>query len=150
MGLDYPGNLRFKCVKCGLCCGDTAEKTRHVLLMKKEAVSIASSIKRPISDFAVEVEGKAPYVYEMKKTVEAGRCCFLVENRCTIYSMRPVICRFYPFGLETNRNRKMFYFTNECPGIGRGKLMQKRDFKRLLELIGMEGTEAESGGSRLF
>jgi uncharacterized protein len=134
MSLRHPENLRFKCVRCGLCCGDTAEKTRHVLLLKEEAVNIASSMNRAISDFAVEVDGKEPYVYEVKKTPEAGKCCFLEGNRCTIYSKRPLICRFYPFGLETIRCQKAFYFTIECPGIGEGKVMRERDFSQLLGL----------------
>ena len=148
MSIVHPRNLRFKCVKCGLCCGDTAEKTRHVLLMKEEAVNIASSTKRAIPHFAVEVESREPYVYEMKKTAEAGRCIFLRENRCTIYSKRPLICRFYPFGLETIQNQKTFYFTNECPGIGEGKLMLERDFKKLAELASKRTTTAQAGGNK--
>ncbi len=134
MSLVYPKNLRFKCLRCGLCCGDTGEKDRHVLLMEREAEEIASSTKLAVADFAVEVKGQEPYVYEMKKTSDQGKCLFLKE-RCEIYSIRPIICRFYPFGLETNRNEKVFYFTSECPGFGKGRLMQGRDFKRLVDLV---------------
>ncbi len=135
MGLVYPKNLRFKCVKCGLCCGDTGEKTRHVLLMGNEAAEIASFTKRSVADFAVEVKGQEPYVYEMKKSSHEGKCFFLKENRCTIYLKRPLICRFYPFWLETRQNEKVFFFTSECPGVGEGKVMQAMDFKGLLELV---------------
>jgi Fe-S-cluster containining protein len=90
--------------------------------------------KQPVADFAVRVTTREPYVYEMKKTAEAGRCLFLKENRCTIYAERPLICRFYPFGVETNQNIEVFYSTDECPGIGNGKLMRKRDFKKLKDL----------------
>ena len=33
-GFTHPANLRFECSRCGLCCGDTAQKTRHILLLK--------------------------------------------------------------------------------------------------------------------
>jgi Fe-S-cluster containining protein len=117
-----------------MCCGDTTQKTRHILLMKHEAINISTSTKRSISDFAIEVESKEPYTYEMKKTAGTGKCLFLKENRCTIYSKRPLICRFYPFGLEAHRNQRTFYFTNECPGIGKGKLIQEREFKKLEDM----------------
>ena len=126
--------MRFKCTECGICCGDTEEKTRHILLLEAEANDIAAVIGRPVPDFSVKLEGKPPYAYEMKKTAEEGKCLFLRQNRCTIYSRRPRICRFYPFGLETNQNHIVFYFTNECPGIGRGKITQEKYFQSLLSL----------------
>jgi Fe-S-cluster containining protein len=133
MAFEYPKRVRFKCVKCGICCGDTKERTRHVLLLDEEADRIASTIRKPISDFASTVKDKPPYHHEMKKTVTEGKCIFLKENRCTIYSKRPLICRFYPFGLETRQEqRKVFYFSGECPGIGKGRTMGENDFRKLL------------------
>jgi Fe-S-cluster containining protein len=132
MNFDYPRNIRFKCVKCGICCGNTQERTRHVLLLDEEADRIASGTNQPISDFASEIEDRTPYRYEMKKTAEDGKCVFLKQNRCIIYSKRPLICRFYPFGLTTNEQQKTFYYTKECPGIGRGETLREDDFDRLL------------------
>ena len=133
MAFDYPKKIRFKCNKCGICCGDTPEKARHVLLLNEEASNIAFATGKPISDFALEIEGKLPYCYEMKKTAENGKCVFLKRNRCSIYSLRPLICRFYPFGLTLNENaQSVFYFTRECPGIEKGRLMQEEDFRKLL------------------
>lgn len=133
MSFDYPEKIRFKCLACGICCGDTKERTRHVLLLYEEAKSIAVSLNKTISDIASEVNGKRPYVYEMKKNESNGKCIFLKENRCTIYSKRPLICRFYPFGLEASQNeQKIFFFTTECPGIGKGMAIRKDYFRRLL------------------
>lgn len=142
MNTAYPRNTRFKCVRCGICCGDTKKKTRHILLLEEEAQSIASAAKKPISEFAVKLEGKQPYTYEMKKSSEGGKCLFLTHRRCTIYSKRPLICRFYPFGLETNQTQKTFYFTTECPGVGKGKLMLETDFQKLLRLANRRSTKS--------
>jgi Fe-S-cluster containining protein len=133
MSLDYPQNLHFRCVKCGICCGDTDERTRHILMLEEEANDIASATNQPIICFAQEISDKPPYRYEMKKTPEDGKCVFLRENRCLVYSKRPLICRFYPFGLKTIRQHRIFYYSNECPGIGRGKTMKENDFHRLLK-----------------
>ena len=135
MSFNYPAAMRFRCIKCGICCGDTQEKVRHILLMKKEAEQIAAATLQPISAFAVKVQDKAPYSFELRKTTKEGECVFLKENRCVIYSLRPLICRFYPFELKMAGNRKHeFLHTSECPGVGKGKLLRERDFGRLFQL----------------
>ena len=130
MSFGYPRNIRFKCVKCGICCGNTQERTRHVLLLDEEANEIAKATNQPISEFATEIEKRAPYSYEMKK--EDDKCVFLKENLCVIYSKRPIICRFYPFGLTNSEPQKTFYYTKECPGIGKGLIMNEINFVKLL------------------
>jgi hypothetical protein len=127
--------MRFECNRCGLCCGDTEQKTRHILLLESEAEKIASHTCRLITDFSVEINDNNPYAYEMKKSSE-GKCVFLKDSRCSIYPVRPLICMFYPFELKFNEDKEMhnFDFTVECPGINQGKILDKTDFKRLLGL----------------
>jgi Fe-S-cluster containining protein len=119
-------------VKCGICCGNTQERIRHILLLEEEAEKIASATNQSISDFASEIENRTPYLYEMKKKAENGKCVFLKQNHCIIYSKRPLICRFYPFGLTINEQKKTVYYTKECPGIGKGETLSEEDFQRLL------------------
>jgi uncharacterized protein len=149
MSFIYPRNIRFKCIKCGICCGNTQERTRHVLLLDEEANEIATAINQPIPEFAIEIEKRALYRYEMKKTKQSGKCVFLKENRCVIYSKRPLICRFYPFGFINSQLQKTFYYTKECPGIGRGHAMNEIDFSRLLRQTTkwerMRGRKGEEG-----
>ena len=134
MSFDYPRKVRFKCLLCGICCGDTKTKTRHILLTEQEADLIGAETNQPVSVFALEAEDKTIYRYEMRKNADTGRCVFLREDRCMIYSKRPLICRFYPFGLKTGEDeRKVFYFTDECPGINQGKRMMKTDFEAMLK-----------------
>jgi Fe-S-cluster containining protein len=134
MNFDYP-TVRFKCVKCGICCSNTTEKTRHILLLSEEAEKIADATKQRVSQFAVKIEDKAPYALEMKKTGEDGKCVFLADNRCTIYSLRPLICRFYPFELKPDEAELyMFFCTDECPGVNKGKRLDEEYFRRLFQL----------------
>jgi hypothetical protein len=130
----YPKNVRFQCARCGLCCGDTESKARHILLLKKEAESISETTSRAVEDFACRTEGHEPYVYEMRKSA-GGQCLFLEKETCVIYGSRPLVCRYYPFELRTTRNsRPVFSSTKECPGIGRGKLLGKVYFEELFRL----------------
>jgi Fe-S-cluster containining protein len=134
MSFNYPVAVRFQCVKCGICCGDTKEKTRHILLLRTEAEQIAKATLQPTSEFTVKIKDKAPYSYEMKKT-EDGKCVFLENNCCTIYAVRPLICRFYPFELKIAHSGKYtFLYTSECSGINKGPILSKSYFRKLFRL----------------
>ncbi len=135
MDFTCPNNLLFECNKCGLCCGDTKEKTRHILLLESEATLISTETCLPLQDFTGKIMGKDPYKYEMKKNSE-GKCFFLKDNQCSIYKLRPLICRFYPFELkyDPDKGQHVFNFTVECPGIGKGKMMNIKDFVALFLL----------------
>jgi Fe-S-cluster containining protein len=132
--VDYicPCNVLFECNKCGLCCGDTKEKSRHILLLESEATLISTETCLTTPDFTEKITGKDPYSYEMKKTL-GGKCLFLKNNQCRIYGLRPLICRFYPFELKFNpaKDQHVFNFTVECPGISKGKRMTVKDFEAL-------------------
>ena len=135
MNYSFPDKVCFTCRRCGLCCGDTANKTRHILLLAIEAKQIGEYTNQPIKNFATNVINKMLYLYEMKKSNE-GKCFFLENDQCKIYSLRPLICRFYPFDLKfiEEINSYVFDFTSECPSIGRGKTLSSRDFKALFNL----------------
>jgi Fe-S-cluster containining protein len=132
----FPSKVKFSCNKCGLCCGDTQKKTRHILLLDSEANEISKQTKQQIENFAIKTSTSPPYTYEMKKTLQ-GRCLFLQENnQCLIYQHRPLICRFYPFELKfaSDEGKYVFEFTDECPEIGKGKKISKKDFENLFML----------------
>jgi Fe-S-cluster containining protein len=131
----FPTNVFFECSKCGLCCGDTKDKTRCILLLESEAKAISAETLLSKQEFVKKILGKTPYFYEMKKSRE-GKCFFLKDNQCSIYELRPLICRFYPFELkfDTEKNLHIFDFTLECPGINKGKMMDRKDFEELFLL----------------
>jgi len=130
----YPENIRFACSRCGICCGNTEQKQRHILLVQSEVERISGFAGQQIPEFAEKIEGRAPYVFEMKKTRE-GHCVFLKGNKCWIYSKRPMICRFYPFELRPVADERFeFLCTNECPGIGKGRLLHEEYFRKLFQL----------------
>ncbi len=132
---NYPVNICFECNGCGLCCGDTEQKTRRILLLESEANFISAYTDLPIKKFVHGVSNNSPYVYEMQKPVH-GKCYFLEANKCTIYPLRPLICRFYPFELKyvQDQDTHVFNYTLECPTIGKGKTLTRKDFEELFSL----------------
>jgi Fe-S-cluster containining protein len=149
MNFEYPKRMHFHCLKCGICCGDTKEKDRHILLLSNEAAYIAKKLCQPISDFATKIKNRSPYKVEMKKK-ENGKCTFLEKNQCIIYSFRPLICRFYPFEMKGGRDKKyVFIYTDECPGIDKGRELKEIYFRRMFhvaldEFSSLEGLNVEA------
>ncbi len=133
MSFEYSKCVHFVCEHCAVCCGDTEERVRQILLLRMEAERISRNTSKNIDAFAEKIEGFKPYAYRMKKTRE-GKCIFLKDNLCIIYEMRPLICRFYPFQLENKGNNKFaFTYTNECPGIGKGPRLKRSFFEKLFK-----------------
>jgi Fe-S-cluster containining protein len=137
--IEYPKKLSFRCNRCGTCCGDTSQRTRQVLLLKSEAEDIAAFTGKAIAGFAEETKREKTYTYEMKKN--QGKCLFLTEKKCSIYESRPLICRFYPFMLETkNDGTHVFAATSECSGISdwnsedKRRILDETYFRSLLRL----------------
>jgi Fe-S-cluster containining protein len=65
---------------------------------------------------------------------KTGDCIYLSSDTCTIYEIRPLTCRFYPFSLEEPvQDSYRFGLTNEkCSGLGKGQLLNEEFFKDLL------------------
>jgi Fe-S-cluster containining protein len=130
---DYPENISFKCERCALCCADSKNRKRSILLLKIEAERISQKTLKDAAEFAEKIGGFEPYIYRMKKTRD-GKCIFLKDNLCTIYKIRPLICVFYPFELRKVRStRYTFAYTDECPAIGKGPQLKRSYFERLFK-----------------
>lgn len=133
MRFEYPKGVCFRCDGCALCCGDTEDRVRLILLLRTEADRTSKKTLIKLDEFTEKVEGFEPYIYQMKKS-EEGKCIFLKDESCTIYEIRPLICRFYPFQLKNiGNNRYAFTYTNECPSIGKGPQLKREFFEGLFE-----------------
>lgn len=129
----YPKNVKFTCQKCAACCGDTQLHDRTILLTDSEADLISQKTSLEANIFSQKIEGLTPYTRLMKKT-DKGQCTFLREAQCSIYVIRPLICRFYPFQLAKNKNNKaQFTYTQDCIGVGTGSLRRRPFFSNLFE-----------------
>jgi hypothetical protein len=103
-----------------MCCGDVKGKVRIVLLLRTEAERIAEETSMELQEIVEKVEGFEPHVYLIRKT-NKRKCIFLKENLCSIYRIRPLVCRFYPLHLvNKGNNRYAFKYTHECPRVGNG------------------------------
>ena len=78
------------------------------------------------NDFVVKRGGKC-YLKNIN-----GRCVFLKENGCGIYSLRPEGCRFYPLVFDENYGKVVIH--DFCP-YGHEFKVRKDDIGKLYDLF---------------
>ena len=99
--------LNFRCTGCGNCCKGT-----YLMVTDADVRRIIKGSKRPLDYFLhfrpvddIQMSQTTPWGVKMNTrrmlmTVKwrGGHCKFLDDdNRCTIYTHRPAVCRSHPF-----------------------------------------------------
>jgi len=118
----YANGLRFECTQCGNCCTGSPG---YVWVTDEEIRAIADYLDKPIGEVRLLHTRPARGKVSLNEYGN-GDCIYFDPNGrgCTIYPVRPLQCRTWPFWpgnvespdawKETGRN---------CPGIGRGELV---------------------------
>jgi Fe-S-cluster containining protein len=132
--MHHPEDIRWRCIRCHACCGDTKQHIRHIRLLETEVQAISMLTALDPKSFCIPANGFEPYKFEMCKQTP-GNCIFLEGDSCAIYEERPLTCRFYPFFLEEpSEGTFNFGLTSErCPGLGQGPFLRTGFFRKLLE-----------------
>lgn len=119
--------MKFQCQEScgGACCKTPWGEGHFVFLTKKDQESISAFTKKPLQEFANKGEFAATR-FTMKKSVQwflkdkDNACMFFKDGKCSIYKVRPVQCRTFPFWPELMVNYKYEKLKSICPGIGQG------------------------------
>ena len=117
----YRDGLRFECTGCGDCCSG---EPGYVWVNEAEIQQMADQLRVSVEQF----EGQfVRQIGRQKSLIEypGGDCIFLDPDsrRCTVYAVRPIQCRTWPFWTSNLRTRKAWRETCQvCPGSGKGRL----------------------------
>jgi Fe-S-cluster containining protein len=123
--------MGFSCLACGECCRG---EDNSVLVFPHEirAIQKATGLSwQEAAEPPVEGEWDAEgYFHTLEwRLAKVGEACrFYQEGRCTIYPVRPMLCRTYPFYLERGK-----LMASECRGLG-GEI-EALEAQRLAELL---------------
>jgi Fe-S-cluster containining protein len=133
----YPAHLRWICLRCTRSCRDLPGRRRNILLAPSDIRRITGAARLTAKEFSVPSRGRVPYERKMRKL--RGRCMFLQGSRCSIYGVRPLICRFYPFFLRPARDGTFdIGFDPSCSGMGKGPHRGERFFHSLVGIANRE------------
>ena len=133
----YPARVRWVCVRCTDSCSDLPGRTRNVLLAPFDVKRITDATKLAAREFSVSTRAPAPYTRKIGK--REGRCIFLRGSTCSIYRVRPLICRFYPFCIRPSGTASLEIGVDlNCSGIGTGPKRGEKFFRHLVELARTE------------
>jgi Fe-S-cluster containining protein len=135
----YRDGLRFRCMRCGNCCGGgpgTIRVTDGEIRALAEHLHIACTefrerYARDVGDRYVSLREKPNY-----------NCIFYDEDAgCTVYAARPRQCRTWPFWRGVVASRQRWVETGEeCPGINQGPLYSAGYIERTSTNDGTLGT----------
>jgi uncharacterized protein len=117
----YEQGLRFACTQCGNCCRNHGDYA-FVNLSPRDLAEIPRFLGITLEEFMTRYATKEPGHHPTLR-MDAPQCPFLDEqSRCTIYAVRPMQCRTWPFWRSNLEQAKWLGAVRErCPGIGQGE-----------------------------
>jgi len=144
----YERNLRFKCRKCAIYCCKLGGPN-----LTKDDIDQMESVRYDIAEIIEPAKRQYRHFPLMPSTIKSrkdGSCIFLRvgEKRdayeCSIYDVRPVLCRLYPFDFEIiNANSFLLRIIPCCKGLNNAadgkpvneKFIAKHLFENILKLM---------------
>jgi len=122
--------LHFSCTSCGRCCETPGEY--FVFLTAAEAEQIRARVRLSRSWFRRRYLRRLGEGQLVLAPGQDDRCIFLDDQkRCSIYPVRPLQCRTYPFWPETAGNKRAWHREGRrCEGIDRGEAVPVGKIRR--------------------
>ena len=139
----YAEGLTFTCTQCGNCC---TGPPGYVWISSVELQRLAEFLKMQQCDvierYCRKIDGKLSlkekrgaggydciFLEERKvETVQGGEKVVHTKRVCTVYPVRPLQCRTWPFWPEILNSPKAWEHANgRCPGINQGQRAFSRD-----------------------
>lgn len=128
----YASGLAFECTSCGNCCtGPEGAVWFDDQEGREMAEHLGMSEKDFLKAYTRKIHGNRSL--NEHETEHGFDCVFLDRETkpgkaiCSIYEVRPVQCRTWPFWPEVVRSRAAWDRTRAetpCPGMGKGKVIK--------------------------
>ncbi len=111
----FEEGLRFKCTGCGACCTGSPG---YVYLSLPDLEKLAQHKGLTNEEFARQYTRLLDGQYALLDKSGSYDCIFLENKRCTVYEVRPVQCRTFPWWLHNLRDPSDWKEAAErCEGI---------------------------------
>lgn len=128
----WADGLRFECQGSGRCCTSRGEHG-FVYLTREDRRRLATHLG--VTTQELRRQHCAVTAGELHLKDPDKDCQFLTGTRCGVYEARPTQCRTWPFWPETMNARAWRKdVASFCPGVGKGRLWQRREIEELVQL----------------
>ena len=120
----YAAGLAFECQECGRCCAGPDEG--YVWVTDARIAEIAQFLKISEAEMRNRYVRRVSRRQSLVEQPKTRDCIFLQPNGrggrgCSIYSVRPIQCRTWPFWSRNLADADSWAFAQlRCPGINRG------------------------------
>jgi len=128
----YKKGLYFKCIKCAKCCSGFPG---YVWITKDDIENIAAFLKISKNLFLNKYTRYVNGLISLKEKKNFD-CCFLIDKKCLIYSVRPKQCKKFPWWRDNLETSKAWNDLKKyCPGIDHkeGRFFSFKEIKKNLE-----------------
>ncbi|AEH07539.1 YkgJ family cysteine cluster protein [Methanothermococcus okinawensis] len=123
--------IAWTCLMCGKCCDSPT-------VTKKDIANISGYLKIPFEETVKKYLTYFDGTYGELKEVK-GKCIFLKDNKCSIYKVRPLICRLRPYSPQLKNGKLILtydgWFLNNCPGLFIGNLPVEEEYLKYGALV---------------
>jgi len=129
----YGGGLRFACSQCGNCC---TGPPGYVWVTREEIRRISVYLGREDEWLGKEHLRRIGFRHSLVEKSN-GDCVFLVSTGngtrgCSIYPVRPLQCRTWPFWTHNLRSPSAWAEAGEiCPGMNNGRQFTVEDIEAI-------------------
>jgi Fe-S-cluster containining protein len=128
----WSDGVRFQCQGSGKCCVSHGE-FGFVYLTGADRKKMAKHLEMTTSGFTRKYCQKTDGVWHLRDGA-ARACVFLDGKRCSVYEVRPMQCRTWPFWPEVMNAKSWAKEVKAfCPGIGKGPLIKGDEIRAALE-----------------
>jgi hypothetical protein len=114
-----------------------------VWVVRGEAERIARFLGLPPREFATKYLREAGS-HDSLVELPDGRCVFYTDKACSIYPVRPVQCRTFPFWRSIIASLESWERCRQkCPGAGKGRLYSPAEIEEIARLSAAESRSPE-------
>lgn len=127
----YQDGLHFECTQCGNCCTGSPG---YVWVTEEDILRIAEYLDKPIGEIRLMYTRPARGKVSLTEFAN-GDCVFFdpQQRGCTIYPVRPVQCRTWPFWHSNVDSPELWQQTQQvCPGAGQGNFVSLEEIQTQL------------------
>lgn len=127
----YDTGLQFECQKdCANCCGGSPG---YVWLSGEDVTRISRHLDLNVPEFIEKYTKDVDGDLSLRDIEEDNwNCIMLQDDKCSIYDVRPIQCRTYPFWPYNISTRKRWVkAADSCPGIGIGRHYSRKEIEEI-------------------